>query len=268
MATPSTVEDFVELERLYADQPAVYRRPVFGLVCLGYGYIAFCLLLISGFLLGGAALLVSGKLPLGLVDNFLRIAVPGVVLAGLMLRAFFVRIPTPEGTYLAGALKDQVLTFVEPIREAAHGRPVQEVVIVNELNAAVQQQARFGLFGPTTNYLILGAPLLQVMSAAELKAVIAHEFGHLSHEHGRMGATVYRLDNTLRHAAQAIHDKARSGLANLSFKFFDWFYPRFNLVTFAMRRGQEYEADQVASRATSAEALVSALCRLHTLDQP
>ena len=91
-----------------------------------------------------------------------------------MLRAFFVRIPPPEGTYLKGYLKARVLAFVEPVRQSTGGKAVDEVVIVNDLNAAVLQLARFGLFGPTTNYLILGAPLLQLMNADEVKAVIAH----------------------------------------------------------------------------------------------
>jgi len=267
MAAEARVEDFTVLERMYAERPAAYRRRVFGLVCLGYAYIGFCLLVIAGFVAGGAAAFATGKVRVIFLDDFLKIAVPAVVVAGMMLRAFFVRIPPPEGIYLEGALKQKVLDFVAPVRKVAGGRPVDEVVIVNELNAAVQQQPRFGFVGPTTNYLILGAPLLQLLSSAELKAVIAHEFGHLSHAHGRMGATVYRLDHTLRSAAQAIQEKARSGLAKLSFRFFDWFYPKFDTVTFAMRRGQEYEADRVAARATSAAANASALCRIHALDR-
>jgi len=49
MANGSRVEDFIELERLYADRPAAYRKRVLGLVLLGYGYVAFCVLVIVGF---------------------------------------------------------------------------------------------------------------------------------------------------------------------------------------------------------------------------
>src|SRR5262245_63066716 len=87
----STLPDFSELEHLYQERPAAYRRRVLGLVCLGYGYIALCVLVILGFVGGGAALFASGVARLSLLDNYLRVAVPAVGLAGLMLRAFFVR---------------------------------------------------------------------------------------------------------------------------------------------------------------------------------
>jgi hypothetical protein len=81
---------------------------------------------------------------------------------------------------------------------------VDDVIIVDDLNAAVQQRPKWGLFGPSTHSLLRGAPLLPMMSADEVRAVIAHEFGHLSYAHGRMGASVYRLDHTLRNAAHVI----------------------------------------------------------------
>ena len=237
-------------------------------IALGYGYVFVTIALIVVFVGGGTLLFATGTLSLLLVDNFAKIGIPLVIVAGLMLRAVFTRLPPPEGVYLEGELKQRVLAAFEDVRQRAGGRPIDEVVVVNELNAAVMQMPRFGLFGPTTNYLILGAPLLQLMSADEVKAVIAHEFGHLSHEHGRMGSMVYRLDQTLRAAGRALQEKARSGVQGVSFRFLDWFYGNFNRVTFAMRRGQEYEADRVAAEATSATALASALCKLYALDEP
>ncbi|MDJ0847287.1 MAG: M48 family metalloprotease [Myxococcota bacterium] len=268
MAAPvpaADTRDYVEFERLYAEDPRAYRGRVRRLVWLGYGYVGACLVVILGFLGGGVAIFASGALRLTLLDEFLRIGVPAIAIAGLMVRAVFVRIPRPEGHYLEGDLKRAVLDFFEPIRAATGGCRIDDVVIVSDLNAAVQQRPRWGLLGPSTNYLIIGAPLFQLMTAEELKAVIAHEFGHLSHAHGRMGATVYRLDHALRHAASAIEEKAKPGIAAWTFKFFNWFQPRFDTVTFAMRRGQEYEADSVAAGATSARAIGASLCRLHAV---
>ena len=265
MAAAAPSAEHVELERLYRDDPPAYRRRVRRLIWLGYGYIGVCLLVIVGFIGGGVALFASRSLPLGLADEFLQVGIPAVAVAGLMVRAVFVRIPPPEGHYLEGELKRRVVEFFDPVRRSVGGGEIEAVVIVDDLNAAVQQRPKWGLLGPGSNYLIVGAPMFHVMSPEELSAVIAHEFGHLSHEHGRMGATVYRLDHTLRQAAHAIREKAKPGLAEWSFRFFNWFYPRFDTVTFAMRRGQEYEADRAAARATSAEAISSSLCRLHAV---
>jgi Zn-dependent protease with chaperone function len=265
MSQDVELAEYVELERLYSEDPDAYRGRVKRLVWLGYGYIAACLAVILGFLVGGGALFATGTLRLGFADEFLRIGLPAAAVAAMMIRAVFVRIPPPEGHYLSGDLIQAVLDWVEPLREATGGCRIDDVVVVDDLNAAVQQRPKWGIFGPSQNSLILGIPLLHLLDADELKAVIAHEFGHLSHAHGRMGATIYRLDHTLANAAQAISEKANTGLAQWTFKFFRWFYPRFDKVTFAMRRGQEYEADRVAAGATNADAIAASLCRLHAV---
>ncbi len=264
----ASIEDFVQYEALYAEQPKAYKRKVLGFIFLGYVYIALTILLIAGFTIGGILLFATGTLKLMFVDEFLQVGVPLVIVAGLMARAVFVRIPRPEGVYLQGELKQKLLKAFDGVRESAGGQSIDEVVIDSRMNAAVQQVPRFGLFGPATNYLIIGAPLLSLMTVEETRAVIAHEFGHLSHEHGRLGSLVYRLDQTLYAAAQAIDEKARSGFKGASFRFLDWFYNRFSVLTFAMRRAQEYEADTVSAQANGAAALSSSLCKLYALDAP
>ncbi len=266
MTADAAIAEYRELEQLYTDDPGAYRGRVRRLLWLGYGYIGLCLTIILAFVAGGVALFVTGTLRVGLLDNFLRIGIPAVAIAAMMVRAVFVRIPPPRGRRLHGDLEQAVLDWVEPVRAATGGCRVDEVLLVGEVNAAVQQRPKWGLFGPTTNSLIIGVPLLELLDEQELEAVIGHEFGHLSNAHGRMGATIYRLDHTLQHAAMAIESKASSGLAGWSFKFFRWFHPRFDKLTFAMRRGQEYEADRVSADATSAQAISASLCRLYAVN--
>jgi Zn-dependent protease with chaperone function len=264
----TTAEDFRELERLYAENPTKYRRKVARWIALGYGSILLILALIVAFVGTGVLMFFTGTIPVMLADNFIKAGIPLLIVAGLTTRAVFMRLPGPSGIYLGGDLKHRILAQFRDIRLAAKGRKIDEVLLTNELNAAVVQTPRFGLFGPARNYLILGAPLLQLLTLEEVRAVVAHEFGHLSHSHGRMGSVVYRLDQTLTRAASAISDKNKGGLRNISFRFLDWFYRHFNTVTFAMRRGQEYEADQVASSATSPKAIASALCKLNAFGVP
>ncbi|MFK8029124.1 MAG: M48 family metalloprotease [Gammaproteobacteria bacterium] len=266
-ATP-TANEYQALEQLYKTKPDAYRSRVKRFIALGYGYVVVSVLVIVGFILGGAYLFGSGTLRWTLVDEFLQMGVPAVVVAGLMIRALFVKVPTPSGTYLSGELKDRVIEFFEPVRQKSGGLKIHEVVVVPELNAAISQRTRFGMFGSTTNYLMLGLPLLQLLDEEEVQAVVAHEFGHLSHQHGRMGATVYRLDTTLSNVASTLNEKTKKGVNGFAFKFFHWFYPKFNTLTFAMRRGQEYEADEVAANATNPNAIASSLCKLYALHEP
>ena len=67
------------------------------------------------------------------------------------------------------------------------------MLLTGDFNAAIVQHPRFGIFGGTRNYLMLGLPLMQSLSPAEFQAVVAHEFGHLWGAHGRFGAWIYRL---------------------------------------------------------------------------
>lgn len=270
MATTAIAAERANLEQLYAANPLKYRRKVLWLLGLGYGYIALVILLLVGWLVGGAALFATGVLSLAFADNFIRGSIPVLIAAGLMARAIIVRVPPPDGIYLHGALKGAVVRFVDDVRVAAQGRRIDHVVIDTRFNAAVQQIPRFGLFGPLRSYLILGAPLMQLMSSQELKAVIAHEFGHLSHEHGKLGAAVYRLNQTLANAAHAIErkNKGKPRPPSGALRFLRWFAERFDKVTFAMRRGQEYEADLVAARTTGGQALAASLCKLYALEAP
>lgn len=81
---------------------------------------------------------------------------------------------------------------------------------------------------------------------------------------------MYRLNQTLANAAQAIErrNKGKPKPPGGVLRFLRWFAQRFDKVTFAMRRGQEYEADAVAARTVSADALAAALCKLYALDAP
>jgi Zn-dependent protease with chaperone function len=264
----ATADEFRKLDALYAEQPAAYKRKVVGLISLGYLYIFFAISLMAGFVIGGSLLFAAGMLPYLLLIKFIQFGLPAVIIAGVLFRSVFVSIPKPQGVYLDSSLKKHVLQYFEDLRREVGGCRVDDVVITDEFNAAVQQLPRLGLVGPARTYLILGAPLLQLMTPTEARAVVAHEFGHLSREHGRMGALVYRLDQTLVRAVQSIEATSRSGLFGMSFRIVASFYERFSTVTFAMRRGQEHEADAAAADATSAQSLASALCRLMAVSGP
>ncbi|MEM6641171.1 MAG: M48 family metallopeptidase [Pseudomonadota bacterium] len=263
-----TLDDFRALEALYTEKPGAYRRKVMRLIATGYLYIVLAIGAIVALVIGGAIAFGTGSISFAFLDNYIRGALPLLIVAAIMARALFVRIPPPEGVVLDNQEKAQVIAFIDDIRKATGNLEIHDVVITNELNAAVQQLPTFGIIGPSKNYLILGLPLLDLCTPDEIKAIIAHEFGHLSHRHGRIGAMVYRLNTTLVRAAQEVEEKSKRGTHARSYRALLWFQKKFNKLTFAMRRGQEYEADRVAAHATSAEAIASSLCRLYALDRP
>ena len=76
------------------------------------------------------------------------------------------------------------------------GPRFHQVLVVDDVNAAISQRPAFGLIGWPRNYLLLGRPLLECVPPAEALAIVAHEYGHLAGAHGHFSAFIYRLRHT------------------------------------------------------------------------
>ncbi|NER00385.1 MAG: M48 family metalloprotease, partial [Cyanothece sp. SIO2G6] len=143
--------------------------------------------------------------------------------------------------------------------------PCHHILLTDDLNAAVVQRPRFGLFGGQTNYLLLGLPLMQVLSPRQFQAVILHELGHLSGNDGRFSGWIY-------HIRQLWFDLAEQSEAtphgNWLFRwFFQWYAPFFKAYSFVLARVNEYEADRVAAQWVGAETKAEALLQTHIYSQ-
>ncbi len=172
----------------------------------------------------------------------------------------------PQGRALTEPEAPQLFRMIADLRERFQAAPIHHVLITNEFNAAITQRARFGLFGGYRNYLILGLPLLDAVSANELLALVAHEYGHLSGGHGKLGRWIYRQRSTFdalhKHAQERRENNAVNGvLAGM----LDWFVPYYDAYTFVLSRQNEYEADTKARAIAGADACASALIRISLL---
>jgi tetratricopeptide (TPR) repeat protein len=127
-----------------------------------------------------------------------------------------------------------------------------------------------GIFGWQQNYLLLGLPLMQSLSVEQLKAVLAHELGHLSGNHSRFGAWIYRIRKTWMQIYERLHQTDQQGAAVLFNRFVEWYWPAFNAYSFILARMDEYEADrcaaQLAGAKTAAEALINTQLKARFLE--
>jgi len=133
--------------------------------------------------------------------------------------------------------------------------------MTQDFNAAVVQRPLFGLFGWPRNYLILGLPLLEILSPDEALAVVAHEYGHLAGSHGHFAAFIYRLRNTWG-TIQAISHQWKGMGGGLLGRLVRWYAPHFNAYTFVLARANEYEADAASAELVGAPVAASALKRV------
>jgi Zn-dependent protease with chaperone function len=245
------------LEQEASANPSAYRRKLGALAFLGYGYIAVVLTL----LIGGAALLVWGAA----VSHTLLILVGWALLAliYLVLRTMWVRLEPPQGRALSGRECPELFNLIEDLRVKGKTPRVDRVIVTGDFNAAIVQHPRFGIFGGTRNCLILGLPLMQSLSEAEFRAVVAHEFGHLCGAHGHFGAWIYRLRTGWARLLSALQAQNHWGAA-LFTRFFSWYAPLFSAYSFVQARQQEYEADRMSVAAVGRDATASALLRVNT----
>ena len=255
------------IERLQAqarEAPQAYRTRVMLLASLGYAVLGLILLVALGLPIGIViALLASGR---GFDPWAIYLLLPQTVFAAMVVRALWLRFDAPSGYRLAPGEAPELEAEIERLRLAAGAPPLEAVVIDSDLNAGAASMPRLlGLLGDH-HYLVIGLPLMRLLDAAELSAVIAHEFGHFRGGHGRFSGWIYRVRISWYRLVEAM---ARGGgmMSRLFLKFFEWYVPYFNAYSFVMAREDEYEADAVSARVAGEAARVSALIRVEHASQ-
>jgi Zn-dependent protease with chaperone function len=241
--------------------PRRYRWRVAGMAALGYGYIVTAL--VALVVLNFALAVVLERVHALVVGSKLLIVQLAVTWA--VLRALWVRITPAKGIDLSRDDAPALFEAIDEVRAVIGARRVRRVAIFTEVNAGLAEYPRLGVLGWWRSDLFIGLPLLHGMDAGEVRAVIAHELAHLSHQHSRVGTLAQRAALTWRRLAEGLNtDRARFG-AWIFRSFAEWYVPRLGAATLAMRRAQEFEADALAVRVAGAETHARAVVRLRVL---
>jgi Zn-dependent protease with chaperone function len=230
-----------ELEGYAHSHPQGYKLRVILLLLLGYGYIVI--------LLGGAALALS--LILGV-----QYAIPVLIGLGSL---FVVRIKPPVGVRLERSRFPQLFQEIDRLCDSLQAPKPHEVVLTDELNAAVLQAPKLGLFAWYTNYLLIGLPLMQSVSPGQFQATLAHEMGHLAGNHSRFSGWVYRVRRAWAMLAQQQGDRT----SVLMYPFFKWYEPFFRAYTFVLSRHNEYFADRCSAQYAGTQDAAEDLIRIY-----
>ncbi|MFM2450514.1 MAG: Protease HtpX [Pseudomonadota bacterium] len=135
--------------------------------------------------------------------------------------------------------------------------PAIDVVhLTDEFNAAAVESTVRWLPWRKRRILVLGVPLLAMVGADVARSVIAHELGHFSHRHGRLGHWIYRTRvGWLAYASS----EASSPLDRGSIAFAQWFAPRFSRLSFEYSRRCEFEADAYGASVVGKLEMATAL---------
>lgn len=248
-------------EALGKANPAAYQRRILGLAVLGYAMLFGILFLLLALIVGGVwAALASTALFILLLKQKLIFVLGYMVY--VIARSLWVRIEPPRGYELDPRDYPELAAELEDLRRQLAAPRVHRVILTEDFNAAIAQTPRLGVFGWHRNTLTLGLQLLLALSPEQARAVLAHEFGHLSGNHSRFNAWIYRARQTW-YRVMLSFDQAGHWASRYLARLFDWYVPHFNAYSFALARANEYEADALSARLTSREAAVSALVTSH-----
>ncbi|MER7560225.1 M48 family metallopeptidase [Nocardioides sp. NPDC126508] len=203
----------------------------------------------------------------------LRAALAVSLLAGAYVLAAFVlvgqqlapRQPRARTTSDPGGLvlteQDQpgLWAEVRQLAATAGTRAPDEIRLVPEANAAVSEETSLLGLRTGTRRMFLGVPLLQGLSRNQLHAVLAHELGHHSTTHTRLGALVHRSRLAIAEVA--------AGLSNPLVKRPFRTYARiFFSLTRPLAHAHEIDADRLSAQVAGARTAAITLRTLPALD--
>ncbi|UHQ23664.1 M48 family metalloprotease [Lysobacter sp. 5GHs7-4] len=260
MASVARYRGLVErLEREAQQAPGRYKFKLALLAGLGFAVLGGTVLLALGMSVGLVVALLAIS-PVLLLKLIKVIWIP-VAFGWFVLKALWVKFEPPEGYVLGADEAPALRAEIERLREQTGAPPLKQILIDPNLNAGAASVPRLmGLLGHT-HYLVLGLPLMQLLSREQFAAVVAHEFGHFGGGHGRFSGWIYRVRASwCRFLGELSQRRSRMGAVFL--RFFNWYAPYFDAYSFVLARAQEYDADATAARVTGAPAMAQALQRV------
>jgi len=169
----------------------------------------------------------------------------------------------------------------EIVKEAGTDFP-KKVYLAYDVNASVFYDSSFwSMFLPIKKNLIIGVGLVNACTKQELKAILAHEFGHFSQRSMKVGSYVYNVnqiifnlvneDESYRNTVQGWANASGyfALFAELAIKItqaIQWIlrkmYSFINIRHMALSREMEFHADEVAANIAGSIALEESLLRL------
>lgn len=247
-----------QLTELAQTKPAQFKRDFRRICLITYAY-PIVLAVLSLALIGCAITLLVHSMD-GLLWQVPMLVI-GLLILHALVGALWFRSSPPGGMVMDKVSSRQLRADIKQLREVTNCPKIHEILFTVEVNASVVQVPRLlNLFFPK-NYLIIGVPLLYMFTPSQLKAVLAHELGHIVNRDGESGSFFFRTVVTWGRLA-GINSEKRSWRHYLFLPLFNWLAPRLNAWQKVESRQAEYRADAFAAKFASGEDIAASLCKL------
>ncbi len=159
----------------------------------------------------------------------------------------------------------------------------KKVYLTSDVNASVYYDSSFwSMFLPVKKNLRIGLGLINTTTQDELRAILAHEFGHFSQSSMKLGSYVYNLNYTVYNLlfdSTEYNNAAKKWAAysnyfsifvkiadvlNSSISFvLKYLFSVLNKSYYALSREMEFHADEISAVSIGSEQLKTSLLRLN-----
>ena len=108
------------------------------------------------------------------------------------------------GSPLSRAEAPALFEAIDALADRLRAARIHGVRLTDDFNAgAVEEPVRWQPWRKR-RVLLLGVPLLALVDVDTVRAVVAHELGHFSHRHGRLGHWIYRARGELTRVGHGV----------------------------------------------------------------
>jgi Zn-dependent protease with chaperone function len=280
-------------EDLFAPSPQFKKEAAKSVTAI-IGFIVVYLLLfvlslaLVGFCFYGGLFILSARISFYTILFSLGIIGCGVMIFVFLVKFLFSESKADNSDSLEITREEQPVLFqtILALAEETGAPKPKKIFLSPDVNAAVFYNSSFwSMFFPVKKNLKIGLGLVNVLNVSELKAVIAHEFGHFSQRSMKVGSWVYQVNKIIYDMLFNNQDyvKSLSSFANvhgivaicvqLTFKVvqgIQWvLHQMFKVVNssyLSLSRQMEFHADLVAASVCGSNNITNALRRSEFAD--
>ena len=209
-------------------------------------FVMFLVLAVTAAIVYG--FLYIGHIPIKLVGI---LVLGAIITVYKMIHSLFVRVKNEEpGRSLRPEEAPGLWNLTREVAEKLETRPLDAIRVVPGTEMAVYERGSYRerRNGMGQRTLIMGLGLLPGFDQNPFRAVLAHEYGHLSHRDTAGGDVALRVNQDMMKFAYAM---ARAGQAvwwNIGFQFLRLYHFLFRRISHGATRLQEVLADRAAAR--------------------
>lgn len=261
------------------------RKAILAIVFFAFSYFGLLILSIGFAIACGFA----GIALMSLKVSFITLALGfGIIFLGIVVFIFLIKflfkkhvIDRSHLVELEETDAPELYREIRSIVEQVQTTFPKKIYVSSDVNAAVFYDSTFlSLFFPIKKNLQIGLGLVNSVSKDELRAILAHEFGHFSQRSMKVGSYVYTVNQII---FNMLYDNEgyHKGLESLSqFSYFSIFmaigvkivagiqwllvklYGVVNINHLGLSREMEFHADAIAAHTVGAKVFANSLLRL------